>query len=143
MIKSMHHTGLVVRDLDAAVQFYRDVVGLSIETTRERKGPPISQVVGYDDTHLKAALLWTGEGHELELLEYVNPLPSERPTEERSSLGASHLAFLVDDVERTYEHLIARGAQKLNPPVEVSPGRTACYLQDPEGNWIELIEIVD
>ena len=40
MIKSMHHTGLVVRDLDAAVQFYRDVVGLSIETTRERKGPP-------------------------------------------------------------------------------------------------------
>ena len=73
-------------------------------------------MVGYDDTHLKAALLWTGEGHELELLEYVNPLPSERPTEERSSLGASHLAFLVDDIERTYEHLIARGAQKLTHP---------------------------
>ena len=34
----------------------------------------------------------------------------------------------------------AGGAVGLNPPVEGAPGRKVCYMQDPDGNWIELIE---
>ena len=56
-------------------------------------------------------------------------------------MGASHLAFNVVNVEQTFEHLVSHGARMLNPPVEVMPGRTVCYLQDPDGNWIELLEI--
>ena len=29
----------------------------------------------------------------------------------------------------------------MNDPANVAPGRTACYLQDPEGNWVELIQL--
>jgi hypothetical protein len=32
------------------------------------------------------------------------------------------------------------GGQKLNPVVKVLDGLKACYLQDPDGNWIELVE---
>ena len=31
----------------------------------------------------------------------------------------------------------------MNPPVQLGPDRLACYLQDPDGNWIELVEVVD
>ena len=141
MIRGMNHSGIVVRDLDSAVGFYRDVVGLKLLDTFERDGGPISDVLGYENTHIKGATLDIGEGHKLELIEYINPPPAARPTEERSVLGASHLAFNVDDAEETYKSLIGRGAKRLNPPVEVVPGKIVCYLQDPDGNWLELVEM--
>ena len=36
---------------------------------------------------------------------------------------------------------MSNGAKKLNPPKELAPGRTACYLQDPDGNWLELLQL--
>ena len=140
MITGMNHTGFVVKDLAKAVEFYCEAIGLTVLATREREGAPISQVVGYEDTHIKIALLGRGNGHLLELLQYIHPVGSERLTDERNTLGATHLAFNVDDIEGMYRHLIERGAKKLNPPVEVAPGRKVSYLQDPDGNWIELIE---
>ena len=141
MITRMNHTGIVVRDLNKAIEFYRDVMGLRLIVERERTGGPISQVLGYDDTYLKIGNLAVADGHVLELIEYLNPTAGARPTDERSVVGGSHLAFEVDDIEVTFRDLTNRGAKKLNPPVEVAPGRKVCYLQDPEGNWIELMEL--
>lgn len=140
MILGMDHTGFIVKDLESSIAFYRDVIGLVVAREIEREGDAPSQLLGYKDMHYKAALLNMGNGHKLELIQYVNPKPSERPTEERNVLGASHLAFMVDDMQDTFERIVASGGQKMNAPVEVAPGRVCCYLQDPDGNWIELIE---
>ena len=141
MITSMNHTGFVVRDLGKAEAFYRDVLGLKVTARRVRQGAPISQIVGYEGAHLSIVIMSLGDGHDLELIQYVNPPAEERPTEERGVLGATHLAFIVDDIQGTFQALVSGGAKKLNPPTEVEPGKTACYLQDPDGNWIELLEI--
>ncbi len=141
MITSMNHTGFVVKDLDKSLAFYTEVVGLQLNSRGESEGGVIGQIVGYDDSHLKLASLRIGAegGHVLELIEYVKPPSADRPTEERAVLGASHLAFNVTDMEGTFQRLLDAGATKLNPPVEVREGRMACYLQDPDGNWIELV----
>ena len=81
VITSMHHTGFVVADLDKSVAFYRDVMGLTVNVSRERKGGPVTQVLGYEDTHLKIALLSIGDGHTLELIQYVHPTGAARPTD--------------------------------------------------------------
>ena len=142
MINRMNHTGFVVKDLERSLEFYRDVVGMKLVRRFERTGGPISQVVGYEDCHLQIALVSGDDGgHMLELLQYVHPPSADRPTEERAVLGGSHLAVEVDDIQQTYQDLLSRGAQGLNPPVDVAPGRTACYLQDPEGNWLELLQL--
>ena len=141
MIQRLHHTGFVVRDLNNAVAFYRDVVGLKVIAEYERRGAGIDQVVGYEDAHLKATTLDMGEGHVLELIQYVHPRSDERPTEERSVLGAAHLAFQVNDIETMFEKLSAGGAKMMNPPAELATGRIGCYFQDPDGNWLELLEL--
>jgi catechol 2,3-dioxygenase-like lactoylglutathione lyase family enzyme len=141
MIKRMHHTGFVVSELEKAVNFYRDGAGLEVQARYERIGEAIDQVVGYEGAHLRIAVLGLGGEHLLELIEYASPAPAARPTQERSVLGASHLSFLVDDIEGTLDALSGKGARIMNRPAEVAPGRTACYLQDPDGNWIELMEI--
>ena len=47
MIVDLNHTGLVVKNLDESVSFYRDVIGLSLVRNVERKGLSISKVLGY------------------------------------------------------------------------------------------------
>ncbi len=143
MITGMNHTRFVVSDLERSVDFYTNTVGLKLVRRAERDGGPISRLLGYEDTRIKAAMLsFDGEDdHILELIEYVNPGSASRPTTERAVLGASHIAFNVTDIDATFDRLIAAGAIKLARPVEMSPDRVACYLQDPDGNWVELIEI--
>ena len=77
----------------------------------------------------------------LELIEYVHPPGSDAHIRERNAFGASHIAFVVENVFEAYERLIANGAQKLNPPIEIADGKKGCYLQDPDGNWVELLEL--
>ena len=141
MVQKLHHTGFVVKNVEESTAFYRDVVGLSLIRAYERMGTGIDQVVGYENAHLSAAILDIGGGHILELIQYVNPSSEDRPTEERNVLGATHLALLVDDIHAMYARLAEKGGQVMNPPAELEPGRIACYLQDPDGNWIELLEL--
>jgi lactoylglutathione lyase len=141
MITRMNHSGLVVKDIDASIAFYSDALGMEVAGVRERDGGPIEHLVGYRPCHLKAVDMAVGDGSMLELLQYFAPSPADRPTEERSVLGGSHVAFDVVDIQDVYERLLRHGARKLNPPIEGAPGKWVCYLQDPDGNWIELIEL--
>ena len=143
MIKDMHHTGFVVSDLERAVEFYRDVIGMEVTSRYERTGPGVESVVGYKGAHLQVALMGAGGVHALELIKYHSPAPAERPTSERSVLGASHLAVQVDNIVEMFQAAVDNGATSLNPPTEGAPGRIACYMQDPDGNWIELIELAE
>ena len=141
MIKALHHTGLVVWDLEKAVEFYQNGIGLEVVSRYERIGPAINQVVGYEAVSLTIALMGGISDHCVELIQYISPPSQERPSEERSVLGAAHLSFVVDDIEKTLQKLVAHGAITMNPPTLVGPGRKACYLQDPDQNWIELMEL--
>lgn len=139
-IQGINHNGIVVADLEEAIAFYTDVLGLRLLDRRERDGGPISQVLGYNDTHIRVADVAAPDGRVIELVHYVQPAAGGPYSEERSILGASHIAFSVSDMKTTFAHLISKGARQLNPPVEVVPGKLVCYLQDPFGNWLELIE---
>ena len=98
MITRMNHTGFIVADLDKSVDFYTNVMGLKIVRRIERDGGPISQVLAYPDTHIKAALLGLEgeEGHILELISNTSTLraPNAQPRsvrcwEPRTSLSTS------------------------------------------------------
>jgi catechol 2,3-dioxygenase-like lactoylglutathione lyase family enzyme len=140
MITGINHAGLVVKDLEKALEFYHGLLGLKVLARRERDGGPIDKVVGYDSAHLIIANVGFDQHTSIELIQYANPPPDDRPTEERAVLGGSHICFDVDDIEEAHLAIVAGGAVGLNPPVEVAPGRKVCYMQDPDGNWIELIE---
>ena len=89
MIKDFYHTGFVVKDLEKSTEFYRDVVGLQVVRTAEREGHGISQLVGYENAHLKVVLLNAGNGHELELIQYISPTGADRLSEERATPNSS------------------------------------------------------
>ena len=145
MLKSFFHTGFVVRDLETSVGFYEGALGLEVMGRYERHGPFAQQLLGFPDAYLKVAFLSMGNGHALELIQYVVP-PSAEGQLARNDLGASHIAFYVEGIEQLYDDLGQKGMQFINPPASLTENgqvvRKALYAQDPDGNWLEFVELV-
>ena len=144
MLKSFFHTGFVVKDLEKSVDFYTNVLGMRIAARTEREGEFINQVLAFPDAHIKGAFVDKGEGHQLELIQYINPASGPGGIA-RNDLGATHLAFYVEDIDKFYEDTRDSGLRFNNPPASLAEGqrnlkRKALYAQDPDGNWLEFVE---
>lgn len=144
MLKSFFHTGFVVKDLEKSADFYVNVLGMRIAARMERQGEFINQVLAFPDAHIKGAFVDKGEGHQLELIQYINPASGPGGMA-RNDLGATHLAFYVEDMDKFYEETKGRGLRFNNPPASLADDhgnlqRKALYAQDPDGNWLEFVE---
>ena len=145
MLSRLHHTGYTVSDLDRSLVFYRDILGCEVIATQEKEGGYLAAIVGYPDAHVRMAHLRVpGDGHVIELFEYVSPAGGRADVEPRN-VGASHLCFLVTDLGALYEDLLERGVTSfVSPPVEVDTGINrgglGLYLKDPDGITVELFQ---
>jgi catechol 2,3-dioxygenase-like lactoylglutathione lyase family enzyme len=145
-MKGLHHVGITVKDLDASIRFYHDVLGLqfSNEPSPWFEGEELSAGVGVPGAALRQVSLLLGETI-LELLEYKSP-PSETTGPLKSnSRGASHVAFAVDDIEATKAEFEAKGIEFYGPVNIVDEGVLAgwrwVYFDDPDGYPLELVQV--
>jgi len=146
-MKGLHHVGITVRDLDASIRFYHDVLGLefSNEPSPWFEGEDLGRAVGIPGSAgLRQVSLLLGDTT-LELLEYNHP-PSETAAPLTSNnLGASHIAFLVNDIQAKKAELEAKGIEFNSPVNVVDEGVLAgwrwVYFSDPDGYPLELVEV--
>jgi glyoxylase I family protein len=115
-ITSCLHAAVVVADLDRAIAFYTDVLGL----------PRV-------DRSLKYPGAWYQIGDvQLHLIEDGNRTPAE--IDLHVSTRNPHIAFGVRDLDAAKQRLTVAGCV-----VKMSnSGRAALFTQDPDGNAIEL-----
>jgi len=140
MLASWHHVGISVRDMPRALHFYRDLLGFELEWEhKERGGPELSKVVGMAEARAHIAML-QGYGGRIELFCYLNPEGKDLGPRRQCDFGLIHMALSVRDIRPLYERLSAAGVDFNCPPQELRPGVTATYMNDPEGNTIELVE---
>ena len=83
--------------------------------------------------------------HSVELIQYLNPVGGNPSIPERNQVGASHLGIIVDDLDQFYSELSSKGIRFVSPPATrqnaaYPMARKGCYVQDPDGNWLELLE---
>lgn len=149
MLKSFAHTGFVVSNLERSIAFYTDVIGLSLMRQTENNSEELARVVGYKNAHVKIASFNVGKGHQLGLVEYVEPTSAHLNIEPKD-ICASHLAFWVRDIEEFYEKKSREGLRCVTPPIHFSMkgdnrygSGKSFYAQDPDGNWLEFIEALE
>ena len=146
-MKGLHHVGITVRDLDASIRFYHDVLGLefSNEPSPWFEGEELGRAVGIPGSAgLRQVSLLLGDTT-LELLEYNHP-PSETTAPlDSNNLGASHIAFLVSDIQAKKAELETKGIEFYSPVNVVDEGVLAgwrwVYFSDPDGYSLELVEV--
>ena len=136
----------MVTNMERSLAFYRDLLGLTEERNLVAEGEFISRLVGYPEARLHLVYLGTCDlRHAIELIQYLNPPGKPSTPREVGNIGAAHIGLIVDDVDVFCRHLSSKGVRFINPPA-VRPdtpypwARKACYLQDPDGNWLEFIE---
>src|SRR5258707_15254429 len=105
MIVNTRHTGIVVTDLEAALRFYRDLLGLAVWREQVEQGQYIDRVTGLDAVRLKWVKLRAPDGSLVELLQYLShPAPARTPGRS-NDVGCSHIAFTVPDLEAAHPQL--------------------------------------
>ncbi len=145
-VEWMNHTGFVVSDMECSRAFYRDLLGLREERDQILEGEFISELVGYPDARLHIVYLGMGDmRHSVELIQYLNPPGDTVALPQRHQVGATHLGVIVDDLDAFYQELSAKGVRFVSPPAirpnPIYPSASkGCYMQDPDGNWLELLE---
>ena len=127
------HTMLRVSDLDAALIFWCDQLGLvEISRTESEAGrfTLVFLVAPEDEARARA--------EKSPLLEPTYNWPDEDKTAERYSVGRSfgHLAFVVDDIYATCERLMAAGVDINRPPRD---GHMA-FVRSPDNQSVELLQ---
>ena len=143
MIESIHHCALVVSNLDRSIAFYRDVIGMSLQSIAEGQGEANATVQGIPNAHLRVAFLRLGDMR-LEIFQYLNP-KGRKTIPRRWNVGAAHLCFTVDNIQKTYEELLDKGVSFVSKPRVVAERRSgrvvrAVYFTDPDEYTLELLE---
>jgi catechol 2,3-dioxygenase-like lactoylglutathione lyase family enzyme len=145
-MKALHHVGITVKDLDASIRFYHDVLGLpfSNEPSPWFDAPELGPAVGVPGAGLRQVSLLLGDTM-LELLEYKSPPSDTTQPLQSNNIGASHVAFLVDDIHETVVDLSSKGISFFSDVNVVEEGVLAgwrwVYFADPDGYPLELVEV--
>src|SRR3979490_1966653 len=98
----LDHVGIGVKDLAAALAFYRDALGLEVEAPEE----VLSQRV-------RAHFVPVGES-KLELLEATAPDSPIAKYADKGGRGLHHITLRVDDISAALAQLAARGARLID-----------------------------
>ncbi|HJR25786.1 MAG TPA: VOC family protein [Acidimicrobiales bacterium] len=146
MLLGLAHAAVCVPDVEAAVAWYSEVLGLQVLSPPylvegdaisadmgELLGPPVAlkgAIIGFDRSD-----------HVIELVEY----PLHRPVAARSDhavdeVGITHLGLVCDDLDATLTHLEGAGVELLTSgPTSIAGLRTA-WFRDPWGVTFILLE---
>ncbi len=118
MIKRIKFLGIPVRDQDRALSFYTEKLGFRVLTDQQfsEKQRWIELTIPGAETGIT---LFTPDGHEERIGTFVNT------------------SWEVDNIEKTYAELQAKGVEFAGPP-QKQPWGTFAIMKDPDGNQIVL-----
>jgi catechol 2,3-dioxygenase-like lactoylglutathione lyase family enzyme len=140
-LKRMDNVGIVVEDLDATIEFFREL-GLELEGRAMVEGEWAGRVTGLGDQRVETAMMRTPDGHSrLELSRFLAPrVVADHRNAPVNALGYLRVMFTVDDIDETLVRLRARGAQLVGEVVQYEQAYRLCYIRGPEGLLIGLAE---
>jgi lactoylglutathione lyase len=122
-VSELIHTCYRIGDIDRSVAFYE---ALGFEEVGR---------VPIRDEAINVFMGLPGDGPRLELTHNFGVDSYELGT------GYNHIAITADDLDATLERLAAQGIEPEKPPYSVREGGSRlCFVRDPDGYRIELIE---
>ena len=138
---SVRHIGIVVGDMKVSLQFYRDLIGLQDAPVNIEKGPFLNGLLNMPNAIIKTVkLAGKNSTTSIELLCFESPPPAASTP--LNAIGPTHVALNVTNLDELYIRLADAGVP-FNAPPSMSPDGYAkvAFCQDPDGTFIELVEL--
>jgi catechol 2,3-dioxygenase-like lactoylglutathione lyase family enzyme len=140
-LKRMDNVGIVVEDLDAAIEFFRDI-GLALEGRTTIDGEWAGRVTGLTNQRVEIAMMRTPDGHSrVELSRYIAPpVIADHRNAPVNALGYLRIMFTVDDLDETLGRLRKHRARLVCEVVQYEDVYRLCYVRGPGGLLIGLAQ---
>ena len=132
-IKKINHVAIVVEDIEAALSFWRDQLGLALD-----------HVEDVPSQASKVAFIPVGEG-EVELVQPTDMASGLGKYLEKRGEGLHHLCIEVSDIDGMLAALKAKGVRLIDEVARELPGRRMAFIHPKSANGVllELYEIVE
>ena len=148
MIRSIMHVSFLTDNMDEMIRFYTEILGFKLTVlTRYRQyinrddRPKMKAIAQKDPDRIVNVYLDAGNGQFIELLGASEGL---KPHDQwNTSIGYSHFALLVDDINEAYDDFVKKG---INPDTGISKGPSETYqfwITDPDGNRFEVMQYTE
>ncbi len=131
MIKKIDHIGVAVKDLNAAIKFYEELLGLKVVDT---------EVV--ENQRVKVAFLPTGDS-EVELLESTTPDGPIAKFIEKNGEGIQHIAFRVENLAEKLAELKEKGVRLIDEKPRRGAGGAMIAFLHPKSTFGTLVELCE
>ena len=150
MINEIMHVGLTVSNMDKSIKFYRDVLGLNFIGEILMEGPETDLLFGRKNVKARVAYLNGGKDIMCPPVELIQFIDDEIELEPASlyKTSISEICFRVDDIDKTYRHLLDNNVICLSSPQSFDFTKSgfgkskAIYFKDPDGIILELMQEV-
>jgi catechol 2,3-dioxygenase-like lactoylglutathione lyase family enzyme len=140
-VKRMDNVGIVVEDLDAAIEFFTEL-GLELEGRAPIEGDWADRVTGLREMRVEMAMMRTPDGHSrLELSRFLAPpVVADHRNAAVNVLGYLRVMFTVENIDDTLARLRRRGAKLVDEVAQYEDAYRLCYIRGPEGILIGLAQ---
>lgn len=126
----LDHIGIAVENLDEALEFWQDVMGLTCQGT---------EIV--EEQRVKVAFLPVGDT-EVELLESTTEDgPIAKFIERNGGGGIQHLAFRVENIEEGIQYMLDKGMKMIDQSPRYGAGQARIAFVHPKSSHRVLVEL--
>lgn len=135
------HIGIVVSNLDNMLFFYSHIMGMDIISDEFEYGYFLNEILGL--TNVKGRIIKLGKENRtiVELLDFNKK--ENRGANSLLEKGITHFAITVTNIDELYDKLIKNNIFVISKPqISVNKNFKVCFCKDPEGNFIEIVEIL-
>jgi catechol 2,3-dioxygenase-like lactoylglutathione lyase family enzyme len=141
MINGVRHTGIVVKDIEGAINFWVGLLGFNIVSSEIETGNFIDRLLGLEDVKVQTFKLVARDQTMIELLHFETHPSEELWNGTPYSNGLTHVALNTSQLTTLVAKLSAQGFHPVND-IEVAPNGKVrvCYLSGFEGVLLELVE---
>lgn len=143
-IVNFRHLGIVVKDIQEQLFFYKDLLGMEIYYDNIENGKYIELLLGEKGASIHIYKLGKGGSIIVELLDFGSKLIKSDEMKKLFNNGITHFALQVNNLERLFNLLKQHDVNFINKPI-ITPDHKfkVCFCEDFEGNFIELVEKLD
>jgi catechol 2,3-dioxygenase-like lactoylglutathione lyase family enzyme len=131
----------VVNDLEKNRDFWINTLGFKLHIEAIEESPYIDELLDVKDPALKTVKLIDSKGSIIELLKFENYQVGNSWSGDLKTIGLTHLAITVDNLDELIERLIKDNYQTVSD-IKVSPNGKVkvVFVKGPEGLMLELVE---
>ncbi|MEP0983551.1 VOC family protein [Leptolyngbya sp. FACHB-17] len=146
-VQAVASVGITVSDMEQMLEFYTKTLPFRKISDVEVWGSEYEHLQGVFGVRMRVVQLQLGS-EVIELIDYLTPEGRPIPDDSRSNDSwFQHIAIVVSDMDRAYQHLrqhgiqhVSTAPQRLPNYIPAAAGIEAFYFRDPDGHNLEIID---